>query len=84
MPHSSLFLVSTLYAQTCDLIVNTKGDSIACKIDSLADEEIHFTMKINGNWQSTKIGRSQVIEYQYDAIDKTGLFSVRKQVLFIE
>jgi hypothetical protein len=53
-----------------DLIVTTKGDSIACKIDSIADPSIYFKMKHNNHWVHTNINRDNIIEHKYNAIDK--------------
>lgn len=72
-----LFCLSS-YAQTYDLIVNSKGESIACHIDSVSQTDIYFTMKINGNWESTKIKKEDVVDFQYAAIEENMVVFRRK------
>ena len=64
-----LSVFSKTYAQQYDLIVTTKGDSIACKIDSITDAAVYFEMKNNNNWVNTNIKRDEVMEYKHNAID---------------
>ena len=45
-----LFLMHfSSYSQKLDLIVTARGDSVACKIDSITESQIFFQMKIV-NW----------------------------------
>jgi len=73
---SSVFSVFFLLLFTCglsqdyDLIVTTKGDSIACRIDSISETHIYFEMKSQNNWAHTQIGLTDVSEYKRNAIDK--------------
>ena len=70
---SILLLVGSFHlsiAQSYDLIITAKGDSIACQIDSLNESYVFFTMKNNNNWISTRIQLKQVRDFKYDAIDK--------------
>lgn len=61
--------VNLAYTQNYDLIVNSTGDSIACRIDSITDAKIYFKMKSNYSWVSTNINRNDVIEFKHNAID---------------
>lgn len=78
-----LCLISNAYSQDYDLIVTNKGDSIACRIDSITDANIYFEMKYNNNWINTNINKEEVIEYKYDAIDRR-LFVFRQGTSYIE
>lgn len=49
-----------------DLLINTKGDSIACHIDSITDSHIYFEMKLRGQWIHTKIIKTEVVDYKRD------------------
>lgn len=64
-----LSILSSTYAQEYDLIVTTRGDSIACKIDSITDVIIYFKMKSNYNWINTNIKKNEVIEFKHNTID---------------
>lgn len=57
-------------SQDHDLIVTTKGDSIACRIDSITDKHIYFEMKSQNIWTQTHIVLTDVKEYRLNAIDK--------------
>lgn len=65
-----LFLVSCGYSQDYDLIVTAKGDSIACRIDSITKTHIYFEMKSQNHWAQTHIGHTDVSEYKRNAIHK--------------
>ena len=66
-----ILLVATCgLAQDLDLIVTTKGDSIACRIDSITETHIYFEMKSQNKWAHTQIGLTDVSEYKRSAIDK--------------
>lgn len=71
------------YAQEYDLIVTNKGDSIACRIDSITDAAIYFEMKYNNNWIHTNINMDEVFEYESDAINGR-LFVFREGTTYIE
>ena len=65
-----LFIGVKSYSQDYDLIVTAKGDSIACRIDSISDTHIYFEMKSQNKWAQTHIGLTDVSEYKRDAIFK--------------
>ena len=65
-----LFTGAFVYSQDYDLIVTTKGDSIACRIDSITDTHIFFEMKSQNSWAQTYMGLSDVSDYKRDAIFK--------------
>ena len=66
-----ILLVATCgLAQDLDLIVTTKGDSIACRIDSITETHIYFEMKSQNKWAHTQIGLTDVSEYKRSAIDR--------------
>ena len=66
-----ILLVATCgFAQDYDLIVTTKGDSIACRIDSITETHIYFEMKSQNKWAQTHTGLTDVSEYKRNAIDK--------------
>ncbi|MCK4879014.1 MAG: hypothetical protein KAS82_00090 [Bacteroidales bacterium] len=58
------------YSQELDLIVFTKGDSIACRIDSITGTHIYYEMKFQGVWIQTHSSRSDVLEYKQDAVNR--------------
>lgn len=64
-----LSVFSETYAQEYDLIVTIRGDSIASKIDSIANDVVYFKMKSTYNWVSTTINRNEVLELKHNAID---------------
>ena len=57
-------------SQDHDLIVTTKGDSIACRIDSITETHIYFEMKSQNHWSQTHIDLTDVSEHKRNAIDK--------------
>ena len=66
-----ILLIATCgFAQDYDLIVTTKGDSIACRIDSITGMHIHYQMISHGSWIHTRISKSNVSEYKQDVINK--------------
>jgi len=65
-----LLLVTCGFSQDYDLIVTTKGDSIACRIDSITETHIHYEMKFNNTWIHTQIPRSEVLEYEQGVINR--------------
>jgi len=70
-----ILLVTCSMAQDYDLIVTTKGDSIACRIDSISETHIYFEMKSQNNWAQTHIGLTDVSEYKRNAV-------IKKQYIF--
>ncbi len=64
----SLFLVDCVYAQDYDLIVTVKGDSIACRIDSINETFIYYEMRSQGAWLHTYINKSSVADYKRNVI----------------
>jgi len=65
-----LLLGSSCFSQDLDLIVNSKGDSIACRIDSITDTHVYFTMKFHNNWIPTSIVKEEVTDYMEGVIQK--------------
>jgi len=65
-----LLLVTCGLSQDYDLIVSTKGDSIACRIDSITKTLIYFEMKSQNNWAQTHIALTDVLEYKRNAIHR--------------
>jgi len=63
-----LFAGAFVYSQDYDLIVTTKGDSIACHIDSITDSHIYFEMKSQNKWAQTYIELTDVSDHKRDAI----------------
>ena len=66
-----LFLFACGFSQDLDLIVTTKGDSIACRIDSITETNIYFEMKSQNKWAQTHIGLTDVSDYKRKAINKS-------------
>lgn len=67
----AFFLFTDLgLAQEYDLIVTTKGDSIACQIDSITESSIYFRMKVKGDWTPTSISLDMVSLQQQNVIEK--------------
>jgi len=65
-----LLLFTCGLSQDHDLIVTTKGDSIACRIDSITETHIYFEMKSQNHWSQTHIDLTDVSEHKRNAIDK--------------
>jgi hypothetical protein len=61
--------INSVFSQNYDLIVEINGDSIACKIDSISGASIYLKMRSNNNWIQTLLGKNEVLEYKYNAID---------------
>ena len=64
------FLCVYSYSQNLDLIVYTKGDSLACHIDSITDSHIYFKMRFNHEWIHIYESLNYIVNYQYDVINK--------------
>ena len=58
------------YSQDYDLIVTAKGDSVMCRIDSIADTHIYYQMKSHSKWIHTQIPRSEILEYKQGVIER--------------
>jgi len=71
------------YSQDYDLIVTAKGDSIACRIDSISDTHIYFEMKSQNKWAHTHIVLTDVSDYKRNAIDNK-LFIYKSGTSIIE
>jgi len=67
---SFLIPITCSNAQTLDLIVTAKGDSIACRIDSINDTHIYYEMKFRNAWIQTHIDLSEVSHYEKNAVGK--------------
>lgn len=71
-----IFSTFRLSAQYYDLIVTSKGDSIACFIDSITVTHIHFEMMVNERWLHTNTRLSDCIKYERNSIDKRAVIFV--------
>jgi len=78
-----ILILPVAYSQNYDLIITTKGDSIACHIDNIKDSVIYFEMKSNNHWVVTSINMNKVAEYKYDAITRK-IFVFRQGTSYIE
>jgi hypothetical protein len=57
------------YSQNLDLVVTSSGDSIACKIDSVAKAVIYFKIRgYGGKWVQTFDAIELTKEFKYDCI----------------
>lgn len=65
----AIFLNS--FSQNLDLVVTAKGDSIACKIDSITESAIYLQVKTSGNvnWIQTIYVKEDVHLFKYGNID---------------
>lgn len=52
-----------LFSQNLDLIVTTKGDSIACKIDKLSEKYIYYMIKIDDKWFPSQLEKDLIADY---------------------
>lgn len=59
------------YSQNLDLVVTSKGDSIACKIDSITVSSIYLQIKTTGNvnWTQTIYNKKDIRLIKFDNID---------------
>ena len=62
--------IGNAFCQDYDLIITTKGDSIACHIDSITDTYIFFEMKANDFWTHTHIDVNKVSEFKRLELDR--------------
>lgn len=65
--------LGTAYSQNYDLIINNKGDSIACLIDSISDSQIYYQAKVRNAWINTYVDMSNIIEYKRNVIDRASV-----------
>ncbi len=70
------------FGQDLDLIVTTKNDSIACKIDSLDSNKIYFTAKRKGQSLKTHLLRDDVSFYSYKSIKKKNIKAIPGTIYF--
>jgi hypothetical protein len=58
------------YCQNLDLVVTAKGDSIACKIDSITEAYVYIQIMAseNDNWFQKTIDKADVHHYTYNCI----------------
>jgi len=78
-----LSIFSINHAQDYDLIVTTKGDSIACHIDSITKTQIYFEMMINYNWVHTLLDKSNITEFKQKSLFRNQL-KFKKGTSFID
>ena len=69
----SLFFSLISFSQKFDLIVTAKGDSIACKIDSVTNDNIHFRMILDYNWTSIVMKKDQIIDFKKSALENESI-----------
>ncbi|MGQ8337081.1 hypothetical protein ACUNWD_11065 [Sunxiuqinia sp. A32] len=62
-------LLVSAYSQNLDLIVLAKGDSIACKIDSISNSHFYLKVKYNGEWRNTQLTKVQALRYEKSSIN---------------
>lgn len=67
--------LTPLAGQYSDLIITQEGDSIACRIDSVSDQHIHFTALIRGKVAGTHMGLEKVWIYTYDELPENNMSS---------
>lgn len=71
---SGVFILFCIFssAQNLDLLITIKGDSIACKIDSIVDKVVYYQMKSHDNWIQTSYGEDNFAHIKYDCINPSG------------
>ncbi len=70
------------FGQDLDLIVTTKNDSIACKIDSLDSNKIYFTAKRKGQSLKTHLLRDDAFFYSYNSINRKNIKAIPGTIYF--
>ncbi len=65
-----ILTVNFISAQNKDLIVTIDGDSLACKILDVNENEISLIMKYDNRDVETTISRDKITTYKYDVIQK--------------
>jgi hypothetical protein len=78
-----LFFTDFCLAQDYDLIVTTKGDSIACKVDSISRDAYYILVRMDGKKISTTIPMDQVSEFIPDAIEKNSINRIPGTIYFL-
>ena len=59
-----------VFSQKYDLIVTSKGDSIACTIDSISDTNLYFEIRVQNKWIHTYMAKTEVVSYKVNAFNK--------------
>jgi hypothetical protein len=69
---SFIFLLTAICckAQDLDLIINTKGDSLACRIDGIVEANIYFKMNNDYRWIQIIEELPKVSHIERDAVEK--------------
>lgn len=66
-----LMLISLcIYSQKLDLVITTKGDSIACKIDSINNDLLHISTYRDGKMTYAAIQSEQVFSYERNMFEE--------------
>ena len=65
-----LSFTTSVFSQYYDLIVKQDGDSIPCRIDSVTDSRLYFTLTHQGYKIGTYLNNKQITEYKYNALPK--------------
>lgn len=60
----AVFLIGTTFANSQDLIVTKKNDSIACKITKIKKEYLYFIFKNEGKFENTLISKNEVLAFE--------------------
>ena len=77
-----VFNVCFLFGKKLDLIVTANGDSIACKIDSISADNIHFTAKKNKVSFTSHVELTAVSEYKYSFIEESRVKPIQGTIFF--
>ncbi len=83
---SGLILIlstSQILSQTLDLIVTSKNDSIACKIDSTSSKGIHIIAKRNNAKIKICIKPENIKSIGYNVIDRKRIIPIQGQIYFL-
>ncbi|MGC9341331.1 MAG: hypothetical protein ACP5E3_01375 [Bacteroidales bacterium] len=75
-------LYASSIAQKMDLIVSLENDSIACKIDSITENYIYFSAKLDRKKLNTHISLDQVAFYELNSIDINNTKSIPGTIYF--
>lgn len=69
---SVIFVYHLSFSQNLDLIVKIRGDSIACKIDSITESQIYFQLKTHGSkkWVQTLDDLDNISNFEYNVINE--------------
>lgn len=61
---------SNAFSQRYDLLVTTRGDSIACRIDSVTKTTVYFEMKFHDAWIHTELMKEECSTIKTGQLDK--------------